>query len=326
MKCLVTGATGFLGNWLVQRLLKENCQVRVLHRKNSKLAEQLPKDVEKFTGDILDTESLKLACKGQEAVFHLAGLIAYKKSEYDRLFQVNVTGTENVLKAARDADVSRVLHLSSVVAIGSSFTREVRNEESSYNMSSLKLGYFDSKHEAEKIVQKYHQEYKMDIRMVSPTTVYGPGDMRKGSRSTQLKVAKGKFPFYTAGGVNVIHIEDVIEGIWQAYHKARPAERYILGGENILIKELFEWIAAASGVEPPKYFLPTLVLKGLGRFGDLMQKMGKETSLSSVTAYTASMYHWFDNQKAKRELGLNPKPSRSCVEESIAWAKEQGLV
>lgn len=326
MKILVTGATGFLGYWVVKRLSEEGHQVRILIRKSSALDDLEKFSLEKSFGDVTDLASLTEASRGVDCVFHLAGLIAYKRSDRAAMEKVNVDGTRNVIDACKRNSVQKLVYLSSVVAIGASFDGTPLNERSVYNIGPLNLGYFETKHKAELLVRDAALNKELDAVMINPSTIYGGGDAKKGSRGAQLKVARGKMPFYTAGGVNVVAVEDVIECLMACWKKGRPGERYIVAGENILIKDLFQKIAAVAGVKPPSIFLPTPAVKLLGAAGDLLEKVGKKGPLNSETAWTSTLYHWFDSSKAQREFGIKFKPADFGIEQSVRWMKDNGYL
>jgi dihydroflavonol-4-reductase len=323
---LVTGATGFLGGHLVNRLLKQNHNVSILIRKSSQLDSFKKESVNIFYGDITNRQALLDACQNQDIVYHLAGVIAYKKSERSLMEKVNVEGTNNVIDACITNKVSKLLHLSSVVTIGASFNPAPINEEFQFNLSQYNLGYFETKRKAEELITKAVKNDGLQAYMVNPSTIYGPGDAKKGSRKTQLKVAKGKFKLFPPGGVNVVHVEDVLDGIELCLENGKPGRRYILGGDNLTIKELFAIIAKEANVPPPHVPIPRFVLGALGLAGDTMRKFGKETSLSSETAVTSSLFHWFDNSRAKKELGFQPRSSEQAIRESVQWIKENGLL
>lgn len=326
MKILVTGATGFLGYWVVDRLVQEGHQVKILIRKTSSVEELSKFSLEKTFGDVTNLESLIDATKDVDCVFHLAGLIAYKRTDREAMEVVNITGTKNVIEACRRNNVKKLVYLSSVVAIGASFDGTPLNENSAYNISHLNLGYFETKHKAELLVQEAVARGELDAVMINPSTIYGGGDAKKGSRGAQLKVARGKMPFYTGGGVNVVAVEDVIDCLMACWKKGRPGERYIVAGQNILIKELFAKIAEAAGVKPPSIYLPTPAVKVLGAAGDLLEKIGKKGPLNSETAWTSTLYHWFDSSKAQREFGVQFKPADYGIEASVRWMKDNGYL
>jgi dihydroflavonol-4-reductase len=319
MKVLVTGASGFLGRWLVKRLHQDGFDLRILARRSSNI-EDLPRErTEIVYGDVTDLRSLVDACMGVDGVFHLAGKIAYDKKEYESMFAINVGGTKNIIEACKKAKVTKILYLSSVVAIGSSREPKVLNEDSPYTIANLKLGYFDSKHEAEKLILSAYRRGDIKPLIVNPSTIYGAGDATKSSRNIQRKVALGKFPFYTSGGVNVVYAQDVIDMIMLLWKKEIYGERFILAGENISIQDLFSEIAEAAGVKPPQIHLPNAVVFGIGKIGDLLSKFDKKGPLTSENACTSTMYHWFDSSKAQRVLGFRPTPAKIAIRESVEW-------
>lgn len=326
-KVIITGANGFLGSWVARKLIEDGHAVSVLVRKSSDLTELKNLDCQYIYGDVTDADSLQAAFKNTEYVFHLAGLIEYKKSARSLMEKVNVEGTRNVIHSVIKNNVSKLIHLSSVVAVGAGFTKnEILNEDSEYNVHHLDLGYFETKKKAEVLVLEAFQKKLIDTVILNPSTIYGAGDARKGSRSTQVKVAKGKFPFYTNGGVNVVAVEDVVQGILSAWKKGRSGERYILSSENITIQKLFNLIAGAAKVEPPYLLMPNFALHLLGTFGDISRKFGVDKGLSQENAWTSTLFHWFDSTKAQNELDFKPRPAKVAIEHSVLWMKEHGII
>lgn len=323
MKIVITGANGFLGSWLTKRLILEGYDVHIVTRRNSDLSELKNLKFQNHIGDVTDLESLNHAFKDAEIVFHLAGIVAYKKEQRELMEKVNVLGTQNVINAIKKQKVKKLLHLSSVVAVGAGLnSNQILNEKSEYNLSHLNLGYFETKRKAEDIVLDAFNKGQIEPYIVNPSTIYGPADAKKGSRSIQLKVAKGKFPFYTSGGVNVVAVEDVIDGIMLTLNKGRAGQRYILSGDNWTIKRLFEEIAEAAEVNAPNLLLPDFALHLIGSLGDSIKWIG----ISKENAWTSTLFHWFDNTKAKSELGFTPKPAKQAIQNSVQWMKSQGLI
>lgn len=326
MKVLVTGATGFLGGWLVRRLLEEGCDVRIIKRPNSSLEELEGLKLEIVAGDVTDRASLIEATKGVDTVFHLAGLIGYSRAQRSAMEKVNVDGTRNVIDACEINQVRKLVYLSSVVAIGAGFNKTPLNENSPYNVRHLHLGYFDTKHDAEVLVQDAVFAKRIDAVMINPSTIYGPADAKKGSRGVQLKVARGKFPLYPPGGVSIVSVEDVVDAVIAVWKKGRSAERYIVSGENLLLKDVFDMIAEFAGSKPPTIPLPRPAIFAIGKVGDFLEARGKKGPINSENAWTSVLYHWFDSSKAQRELGLKPKPASYAIEQSVRWMKENGLI
>ncbi len=326
MKALITGANGFLGSWLTKRLLEEGYEVHALVRKKSDLSDLESLKPNLVYGDVTDKSSLIDSFKNKDVIFHLAGVVSYKKSERGLMDQVNVYGTENVVEVCQKLQIPNLLYVSSVVAIGSSFKPVVRNEESKFDIHNLNLGYFETKKKAEDLVIAAAKKNLIHAICVNPSTIYGAGDAKKGSRKTQIKVAKGDFKFYTGGGVNVVAVEDVIDGILLALKKGKNAERYILSSENMTIKKLFETIADCGRVKAPDFLMPTWALHVLGVTGDLLTQIGLNANLSQENAYTASMFHWFDSAKAQNQIGFKPRPSYEAIENSVRWMHDHGLL
>ena len=327
MKVLVTGATGFLGHWLTRRLLDEGFDVRVLVRSRAKLEDLQELRLDVIEGDVTNPESLDRACRGVGGVFHLAGLIAYSKAQRAAMEQVNVQGTKNVIEAIRKNGSPRLLHLSSVTAIGAGFTKnDILNENSAYNVGHLNLGYFETKHDAEIAVFDAVRAGQIEAVAINPSTIYGPGDAKKGSRGAQLKVARGKFPFYPPGGVNVVHVDDVVNLCIQAFQTGKSGERTIACGENLTIEETFDRIAKLAGVKPPSIPMPRAALFAIGKVGDMLESIGRKGPINTENAWTSSMFHWFSHEKATRDFGFKPRPSQEALEASIRWSKDNGLL
>lgn len=326
MAVLVTGATGFVGSWLVRELSRRGEEVRVLHRPSSNMDELEGVDFVSRLGDVTDLESLRDACQGVDTVFHLAGVIGYSRAMRQVMEEVNVGGTKKVIEAMQTSPRPKLVYMSSVVAVGASYDKSVLNEESPFNIHNLDLGYFETKKAAEDLVIDACRRGRIEAVILNPSTIYGPGDARKGSRKTQLKVARGKFPFYTSGGVSIVSVHDVVAAILRARDVGRIGERYILSGDNITIHELFDKIAAIAGVKPPPIYLPNTIVHGLGKIGDLMESLGRKGPINSENAWTSTLYHWFDHSKAKRELGFNPRPADEALRESVEWMKQNGYL
>ena len=323
MRFFVTGATGSLGIPLVKLLLKSGHDVSILSRTDKTPDDLSGLGIRTFKGDISEIDSLTRAFKGHDGVFHLAGYIGYKRNERPIMEKVNIEGTRNVITSCLNGNIKRLLHVSTVNAIGASFEKKVLDETATYNLTKFHLGYSETKKAAEELVKA---EKRLDSVIVSPSTAYGAGDMAKKSRSVQVKVARGEFPFYSGGGVSIADIDGVASGMLSAYEKGRSGERYILGGENLTLREVFTLIANEAGAKPPHIYLPGVVMNALGFWGDLMEKLGTKGPLNSESAILAQMYHWFDSGKAQRELNYKITPARVSIHNSVQWMRDKGML
>lgn len=318
MNCLVTGASGFIGSWLVRKLKNEGHKVRVLCRKSSQFPLIKDLDFEKAFGDVTQPQTLSEAFKNIDTVFHLAGYIGYKKKDRPIMQSVNVDGTKNVFHFSQSHKIKTFVFLSSVTTIGAGFNPlQILNEDSPYLLSPYSFGYAETKREAENYVLK--TESDMKVFAINPSTVYGPGDMLKNSRKNQLKVMEGKLIAYPRGGVSIVGIHDVVDTLYKSVELARHGERYILSGENLFIKDLLFKIAEISQSSPPRFQIPRSLLNTLGFIGDYLLQ---GWPLDSETARIIQLFHWYENTKAKKELDFQPQSTEKVLESSVAWAKK----
>ncbi len=327
MKIAMTGASGFLGHHLAHKLIADGHELSVICRASSDLSELGELKYKKVFASLSDVDALKKVLLGQDQVFHLAGLVSYKKSDRAALVETNVFAVQNIVDAISAVGAGRLLHVSSVVAVGAGFQpQQILNEDSPFNLSHLNLGYFETKHQGEEIVRSAARLGKIDAVIVNPSTIYGPGDAKKGSRKAQLQAARGQLKFYPPGGVNIISVDDAVTGILQAIQKGRKGERYILAGENLLLKDVFAIISELAGSQPPKICLSAAVLKTLGHCGDLLSAVTGKKYFSIENAWAAILYHWFSAEKARAELGFQAGPARAAIGQSIQWIQQHPML
>jgi len=331
-KVFVTGGTGFLGSHLLESLCREGFEVSALYRTDEKL--ELFKSQDKALSSLPvdwvkgDLFSNTWSLAGYDFVFHLAGHVGYTKEDRALMEKVNVEGTRSILDKidAVEGLKPRLIYSSSVVAVGASTEVDsALNEASYYNLSSYDFGYFETKRAAEKLVQTFCKKGG-DAIILNPSTIYGPRDMLKGSRKFQLKMAKGELSVCSHGGVSIVHVEDVCDVFLKATFMGKSGERYILSGDNITIKELLDEIANLSQVPQVKFILPTFLILMLGGFSSLLEKVGLKTGVSYENLRVATMYHWFENTKAKEHLDFQPRPFKDSLKDSLLWAKEKNLL
>ena len=269
MRVLVTGSSGFIGSHLCRELANHGHSVCAFHRTNSPLSliEDLP--VDRATGDITQPDTLSNAFEGVDVVFHTAAKLG--KSTPGLTYRVTVGGTRNVLKACLDAGVSRVVHTSSIAAFGVPHVKglepengaaSVMKETHSWNYRPERWRYAHAKHLAEMEVQNA-VALGLDAVIVNPSLVIGKGDINRVSGEAIMHVARGNLKVSSQGGLNAIHIADVVRGHIAALEKGQTGERYILGSENMTHQSFLELTAEVVGVDPPRIMLPGRILRAL---------------------------------------------------------------
>jgi len=318
MKVLVTGASVFLGGWLCKALHEKGCQTHALLRPASDKSDLKNLNIHFHTGDVTDPDSFMKAGHGMDLIFHLAGLIAHSEKKLKEMEKVNVQGTANAVEVCR-TKAAKLIHISSVVTVGAGARPVVLNEESPYAPALSRIGYFHTKKQAELLVQEACKKKKISAVILNPSTIYGAGDMKKRSRKVQEKVAQGRFPFYTSGGVSVVDVQSVVKACIHAVERGRQGERYILSGENISIKTLFSLIARSAGVRPPFIHLNNFLLRILAETGTGLRYLNPNFPVDRQSARLARLYHWFDHSKAHKELGFTPVKAEKAIENSIKW-------
>jgi dihydroflavonol-4-reductase len=325
MDVLVTGATGFVGSQLCRALVARGDRVRAFHRATSSLVGLEGLDVEHFIGDLTQPETLVPAMQGAEAVFHTAAQLGGVSDL--RLYQaVTVAGTRAVLEAAREAGVRRVVHTSSVAALGVPETGPggasptLLDERHTWNYTQEGWPYGYAKYLAELEVQKAVAQ-GLEVVIVNPGYVLGAGDVYRQSSSLVTTVAEGRLSVTVAGGLNAVHIDDVVAGQLAALERGCPGERYILGGQNMTCTHLLALAAQATGVRAPSTQLPTnlvRLLSGPARLARSFVKLPVGPELLALAGY----YFYFDTRKAHEVLGLpEPRTIEDAIRETYQWSK-----
>jgi len=324
MKVAVTGASGHIGNYLVQELKRSGAEVRVLvHKFRSDLDEM---DVGLIQGDLLEPESLVKLCESVDVVFHLAAQIAIENRSSELVYETNVSGTRNMLKAAIYQGVRKFIHFSSIHAfqIGSP---DRMLDETRPLVETHKTIYEFTKAEGEREVLKAVKE-GLDAVILNPTAVIGPFDYR-GSLLGQalLKIYQNKLPFLISGGYNWVDVRDVVSASIQAIESGRKGEKYILSGEFCTLQKLSAIISKLSGCK-----IPGIVPVSLARLACPFFKV-----YSSVTN-TQPLYTYqsldilvnspsnISNEKARRELGYEPRHLEQTLRDTFEWYRENNFI
>jgi dihydroflavonol-4-reductase len=327
MKALVTGATGFVGSAVARKLLREDCEVRVLVRRGANLRNVELLDVEIVEGDLTDPASLLEACEGCDAVFHVAADYRLWAKNPSEIYRANCDGTRALLHAARQARVRRIVYTSSVAVLGIPKDGTPGDEETPVTLADMIGHYKRSKFLAEEIVREFVRAGQ-PIVIVNPSTPIGPRDVKPTPTGRiVLDAAAGRMPAYVDTGLNVAHVDDVAEGHWLAYRKGRIGERYVLGGTDLSLRAILAEIADITGRKAPKIRLPHAAVMPVAVVSELIAKRSGRPPLATVEEIRMSRKKmYFSCAKAKAELGYAPRPARQALQDAITWFRQAGYL
>jgi len=325
MRALVTGGTGFIGAHVVRALLERKYKVRTLARPGTDRRNLDGLGVEWAQGDVRDLASVRNAVSGCSHVFHVAALYAFSARPRE-VHEANVDGTRHVLQAAWDAGVERVVHTSSVAALGLCAGRPA-DETTPAGAHTLVGDYKKSKHLAQELALAFARR-GLPVVVVNPSFPVGPGD-RKPTPTGRVIVdfLNRRLPAYVDTGMNVVAVEDVAIGHVLAAERGRSGECYVLGGENLAMRDFLGLLAEVSGLPAPRVRLPPLPLVPLAYLNAAWSGLtGSVPRLTPDTVRMACHRMFYDPGKAVRELGMPQTPAREALRRAVAWFQENGYV
>lgn len=309
MKILVTGATGFLGSHVCRELIRCGYRVTALRRSSSNPEILNGLNLEFRTGDLLDANSLVQAIKGNDAVVHAAADIRYSSENPDLQQRINVAGTRDLAAACRQAGLRRLVHVSSVAAIGIPPRGVIADENFPFNLEGSHLRYHISKKRAEeRVIEEFARG--LDVVIVNPSSVFGPhGAIFRGGDMV-YKVRRHKVVPYFAGGICAVHVNDVATGIRLALERGAGGERYILGGENLTYQELARRSAAAFGLK--RGFVP--IWPAVTAAASVVIP-----SFSYARHFAGSRAQFYSSAKAEGVLGYKPRSFSEILDECLSF-------
>jgi dihydroflavonol-4-reductase len=323
-KTLVTGGTGFIGRAVVLELLAAGREVRVLARRPEALADL---QVEVARGDLMDPASLASAVKGCDRVFHVAADYRLWVPDPEVMYAANVQGTKDLLKAAAEAGVTRVVYTSTVGALGNPGDGTPGTEATPVTLADMVGHYKRSKFLAEQVVLEFARQ-GLPVMLVHPSAPVGPGDARP-TPTGQIIVdyLQGRMPAYLETGLNLIHVRDVAIGHLLAEEKGRAGEKYILGNQNLSLSTIFRMLAEITNIPAPKVRLPYWPILALSYLDEFWAThvSHKPPRMPVAGVKMAKKFMYFDSGKAVRELGLPQTPVRQALQEAVAWFQEHGF-
>jgi dihydroflavonol-4-reductase len=284
-------------------------------------------EVETVVGDLSDRSSLEHAVAGCEALFHVAADYRLGARNPQELYRTNVEGTRNVLNASRIGGVGRVIYTSSVATIGIPADGSPGSEVTPVALSDMIGHYKRSKFLAEQVARDAAQAGG-SVVIVNPSTPVGPGDVKPTPTGRMvLDAAAGRMPAYVDTGLNIVHVDDVADGHLLALHHGQDGERYILGGDDMTLREILVAIARIVGRSPPRIRLPSAPLLPIAYAAEAVGRLtGRTTRITVEGVRMARKRMFFSSDKAVRELGYRWRVATQAFEDAVLWLREQGLL
>ncbi len=324
MKTLITGASGFVGSAVMRKCLARGEDVRVLVRQHSDRRLIDGTQVEVVVGDLNDRASLHSALKNCHRLYHVAADYRLWSHKPEELYQSNVEGTRNIMLAALQQQVERVVYTSSVATLGLHADGSAANEDSPVSLADMIGDYKRSKFLAEREVDKLVTEQHLPAIIVNPSTPIGPGDIKPTPTGQMiLDAITGKMPAYVDTGLNIVHVDDVADGHLAAMDQGRVGERYILGASDMSLQQILTFIADVIGQKPPSIKLPHNLILPIAW---CMERMASITTVpprvtvSGVKLAKKKMF--FSHAKASQQLGYTPRPVEHALRDAVTWFQQ----
>ncbi len=326
MKTLVTGGSGFIGSAVIRKLLARGRAVRCYLEPGADRRNLEGLDVEIVEGDVNDRARIAAALQGCDVLYHLAAIYKLWMKNPSLIYEVNVEGSKTVLWAAYKANLRKVVYTSSIAAVGMREDGQPADETTAFNMWDESNAYIRSKWLSERDALRFAAE-GLPLCCVNPAFPFGERDI--GPTPTGrfvVSALRGEVPGYMSGGFNCVDVEDVALAHVLAEDKGRVGERYIAAGHNVTYKEFYALVAQVAGTKAVNRKLPRALLEAVGwaaeKYADRVS--GKEPPLTYKSAKWAARNVWFDNAKARRELGMPVTPLLDTMERSVRWFRANG--
>jgi dihydroflavonol-4-reductase len=328
MTLLVTGATGFLGSHVARQLAARGDRVRVLARPSSDRRAVADLPVEIIEGDLRDSASLDRALSGVQRVFHVAADYRLWARNPQEIYESNVAGTRNLLEASRRAGVERFIYTSTVATVAVDRPAGgLPNEATESSLDEMVGHYKRSKWLAEKEVRDAAKN-GLPIVIVMPTTPVGPGDWKPTpTGKIILDFITGKMPGYVHTGLNFVGVEDAAAGHLLVADKGRIGERYLIGAENLTLKQVLDALARITGLRAPRFRFPHFVALAAAYADTAVSRLrGRAPQITVEGVKIAQHMMFVDCSKAQRELGFAPGPVEKALERAVRWYEQNGYL
>ncbi len=326
---LVTGATGFVGSAVVRALLERGADVRILARPGSDRRNLAGLGIAVYEGDLMIADTLKPALEGCEGLFHVAADYRIWTRDPGPMFRANVDGSRAILQAAHELGVKRAVYTSSVAVLGIDPSGKPSNEETPVTYDDMIGVYKQSKYRAEEAVDEVIQETGLNCVIVNPSTPIGPRDIKPTPTGRLvLEAAMGRMPAYVDTGLNVVHVDDVAAGHLLAFENGEKGRRYILGGEDMLLRDILHKVAGIAGVKPPVMQIPRGPIYPIAWAAEKWCSLtGRGEPFATVDGLNMSKKKmFFSSARAETELGYDHRPGVEALRDAVTWFSDNGYL
>jgi dihydroflavonol-4-reductase len=325
---LITGATGLVGSALARKLAAGGTVVRALVRSGSPRAHLGGLDLQFAEGDMRDARAVGAAMAGVRHVFHVAADYRLWARDPNEIYAANVEGTRTVMCEAKHAGVERIVYTSSVATIALREDGAPADESVGLSVDDGIGAYKRSKIAAERLVEAMVADDNLPAVIVNPSTPIGPGDVKPTPTGRIIvEAARGRVPGFLDTGLNLVHVDDVADGHIAALKCGRIGERYILGGENVLLADMLADIAEITGRRAPRWRIPRAVVIPVAFASEAAARITGRHPFTTRDGIRMAEHHmFFTAAKAERELGFKARPYRDALEDAIRWFGEAGYL
>jgi dihydroflavonol-4-reductase len=325
---LITGATGLVGSAVARKLVDEGISVRALVRRDSPRAHLMELGLEFVEGDMRDARSVRAAMAGIRNVFHVAADYRLWARDPNEIFAANLDGTRIIMQEAKSAGVERIVYTSSVATIALRDDGNPADESIGLKVEDGVGAYKRSKIAAERLVEAMVADGKLPAVIVNPSTPIGPRDVKPTPTGRIIvEAARGRMPGFLDTGLNLVHVDDVADGHLAALKRGAIGERYILGGENVLLADMLADIAALVGRRPPRLRVPRAAALSFAYAAEAAARLTGRAPFTTLDGVRMAEHRmFFTAAKAERELGFRARPYRTALADAVAWFRAAGYL